>query len=741
MSSRGKRLIEDFDPNKSDSADSDYDVSAARSRGSRAAKPQRNKPSRKRQRTSRYGDSGSEDISESDLEDRVSLERDRESEEPELDLKTGRPIRKATKNRKKYEESDSAEDSPSAADEPPPNKRKRDHQSLIVRLNVKSSKPPQRRSIRDRSGSVGVKRPPTTEQHPATTRRSSRIARDQSEPIVSLTNSGHHVQIDRTGSKPPEGIPERAIKGGKGLKKPPSAIFEESENSFPQAKKELDKIDDEDAPAMDREIAASGEDVEEDEEEDVGETRQGDTQEITMELGDTAVVPESGEDATFKDDDDEGPVRRPPRNRHRKGSEQPPEVTDATGEGYPGRALRRTSRRVSNSRHPQNLQAAKRRDLGESSDFEPGLEDGAEENISDSEASAASPRKTGHQQEASDSSNTRRSKRLKGNGRRVLNSDEHDSEVADELAEELEDLQSGQRRRSARSAILYDARPQTRKRKPVDYRILRPDFGIPMEDDGPPSAATPSKRGKGAGGGVWQRSLHSVYGPFGGAGGPAPLFGGPGELGAAGGVESDSSDDETMQRPRPVGLGGTVGITPTSAAPQGFGLFPPAQSLGADPLQVSSAGVANLGKIKEKSALADADPLGVNQNIDFDSVGGLQDHIDRLKEMVALPLLYPEVFQRFHVTPPRGVLFHGPPGTGKTLMARALASSVSSHGKKVTFYMRKGADALSKWVGEAERQLRLLFEEARKMQPSIIFFDEIDGVFHVPCCWYMLTRS
>ena len=79
--------------------------------------------------------------------------------------------------------------------------------------------------------------------------------------------------------------------------------------------------------------------------------------------------------------------------------------------------------------------------------------------------------------------------------------------------------------------------------------------------------------------------------------------------------------------------------------------------------------------------------------------------------------------------PPRGVLFHGPPGTGKTLLARALANSVSSEGRKVTFYMRKGADALSKWVGEAERQLRLLFDEARKTQPSIIFFDEIDGKF------------
>lgn len=114
--------------------------------------------------------------------------------------------------------------------------------------------------------------------------------------------------------------------------------------------------------------------------------------------------------------------------------------------------------------------------------------------------------------------------------------------------------------------------------------------------------------------------------------------------------------------------------------------------------------------------------------------------------MTLLPLLYPEVFQRFNLTPPRGVLFHGPPGTGKTLLARALAASCRSNGRGIcthlilffkdynlfyfhlAFFMRKGADCLSKWVGEAERQLRLLFEEARNQQPSIIFFDEIDGL-------------
>ena len=133
-------------------------------------------------------------------------------------------------------------------------------------------------------------------------------------------------------------------------------------------------------------------------------------------------------------------------------------------------------------------------------------------------------------------------------------------------------------------------------------------------------------------------------------------------------------------------------------------------------------------KDKKKNNLSDTDPLGVDMNIDFSVVGGLDNYINQLKEMVALPLLYPELYQNFGITPPRGVLFHGPPGTGKTLMARALAASCSTAQQKITFFMRKGADCLSKWVGEAERQLRLLFEEAKNQQPAIIFFDEIDGL-------------
>lgn len=121
-------------------------------------------------------------------------------------------------------------------------------------------------------------------------------------------------------------------------------------------------------------------------------------------------------------------------------------------------------------------------------------------------------------------------------------------------------------------------------------------------------------------------------------------------------------------------------------------------------------------------------PEHLDVNVKFSSVGGLDDHIRCLKEMVLLPMMYPEVFSKFQVKPPRGVLFYGPPGTGKTLIARALANECCFGAQKVSFFMRKGADLLSKWIGESEKQLRQLFEQAQEMKPSIIFFDELDGL-------------
>ncbi|XP_069393227.1 ATPase family AAA domain-containing protein 2 isoform X3 [Paralichthys olivaceus] len=133
-------------------------------------------------------------------------------------------------------------------------------------------------------------------------------------------------------------------------------------------------------------------------------------------------------------------------------------------------------------------------------------------------------------------------------------------------------------------------------------------------------------------------------------------------------------------------------------------------------------------RMKIGASLADVDPMQIDRTVRFGSIGGLSRHISSLKEMVVFPLLYPEVFERFKIQPPRGCLFYGPPGTGKTLVARALANECSQGERKVSFFMRKGADCLSKWVGESERQLRLLFDQAYQMRPSIIFFDEIDGL-------------
>ncbi|KAM5586143.1 hypothetical protein ABKV19_005176 [Rosa sericea] len=112
----------------------------------------------------------------------------------------------------------------------------------------------------------------------------------------------------------------------------------------------------------------------------------------------------------------------------------------------------------------------------------------------------------------------------------------------------------------------------------------------------------------------------------------------------------------------------------------------------------------------------------------WESVAGLQNVIRCMKEVVILPLLYPEFFDSLSLTPPRGVLLHGYPGTGKTLVVRALIGACARGDRRIAYFARKGADCLGKYVGDAERQLRLLFQVAERCQPSIIFFDEIDGL-------------
>ncbi|UYV69757.1 ATAD2, partial [Cordylochernes scorpioides] len=130
--------------------------------------------------------------------------------------------------------------------------------------------------------------------------------------------------------------------------------------------------------------------------------------------------------------------------------------------------------------------------------------------------------------------------------------------------------------------------------------------------------------------------------------------------------------------------------------------------------------------------ISDTKPMNVDESITFESIGGLDKHIADLKEMVMFPLLYPEVFAKFKARPAGGRPLTETwvdAGTGKTLVARALANEISKvQGVQYSFFMRKGADCFSKWVGESERHIRVLFDQAYQMRPSIIFFDEIDGL-------------
>jgi transitional endoplasmic reticulum ATPase len=110
-------------------------------------------------------------------------------------------------------------------------------------------------------------------------------------------------------------------------------------------------------------------------------------------------------------------------------------------------------------------------------------------------------------------------------------------------------------------------------------------------------------------------------------------------------------------------------------------------------------------------------------DVTYDDIGGMGDTIDQLREMVELPLRYPELFQRLGVDPPKGVLLHGPPGTGKTRLARAVANESSAE-----FFLINGPEIMGSAYGESEKKLREVFEAAAKAAPSIVFIDEIDSI-------------
>ncbi|KAL2155991.1 hypothetical protein VTH82DRAFT_735 [Thermothelomyces myriococcoides] len=727
MPSKRKRdILEGFDPNKSDSEDENFDPTEERPTSRRSAKKSRSTKSKgRRKRSNRYRGSDIDDDDEvvSDSEDESFGEYDDEQDDEDEDLPvgaTGRRMRRAAVKALSYKESsdgeedeegDSAKDGDGDEDEAEETSPKKPagRPSRIVVLKTSQSA---------RQAAKRGKEEPAPNPPPA--RRTRARTEEIEEPLMELSNSGRHAQPARTSrSRSPEAVARttRITRGGKGLKNPPP---------IEEATQETETKEDPDQPmeSLDELAPAKHEEEPENQNEERGEERGGEEDAAMEDKQEDQPEGEAPAAAEEDDDDDDAPyTRRTRATRAAAAASAATEESNAEPENT--RTGGRRLRQRSGLRSKKGTQEP-------SSDFEP-VDDSDEGDDSGSDGS-----KNGDGSE-NESTPTPRGRGSRGRGRRSRrkkdDSGDEDIELdRNEMAEELEELRESSRSRPRRSrrrspSIQYEE-PISKKRrtKPVDYSIpaIDPAMLEAEEDDEP--VATPARKrrsGRGGSSSVWERTLNTTYGPFGGGGGPGSLLGGPWGTGATGGVDSDSSDDEMLQRS---GAGGGVGMTPTTGAPA-VGLYnPPAgQTHNADGAG-GIGGTPQVGKVKNQKAFADADPLGVDMNVDFSKVGGLQSHIDQLKEMVQLPLLYPELFLKFHVTPPRGVLFHGPPGTGKTLLARALANSVGSGGRKISFYMRKGADALSKWVGEAEKQLRLLFEEARRTQPSIIFFDEIDGL-------------
>jgi transitional endoplasmic reticulum ATPase len=130
-----------------------------------------------------------------------------------------------------------------------------------------------------------------------------------------------------------------------------------------------------------------------------------------------------------------------------------------------------------------------------------------------------------------------------------------------------------------------------------------------------------------------------------------------------------------------------------------------------------------------KEALKEAEPSAMREvlveipRVTWADIGGLEDVKVQLRESVEMPLKNPDAFTRMGITPPRGILLYGPPGCGKTLLAKAVANE-----SEANFISVKGPEVMSKWVGESEKAVRLIFKKAKQVAPSIVFLDEIDAI-------------
>jgi len=141
-------------------------------------------------------------------------------------------------------------------------------------------------------------------------------------------------------------------------------------------------------------------------------------------------------------------------------------------------------------------------------------------------------------------------------------------------------------------------------------------------------------------------------------------------------------------------------------------------------VQTNPSGVVKV--TSETNIIVKSEPVSeeiLKSEVRYEDIGGLKNEIQKIREMVELPLRHPELFERLGIEPPKGVLLYGPPGCGKTLLARAVASE-----SEANFISINGPELVSKYVGESEERLREVFKEAEENAPSIIFIDEIDAI-------------
>jgi len=142
-------------------------------------------------------------------------------------------------------------------------------------------------------------------------------------------------------------------------------------------------------------------------------------------------------------------------------------------------------------------------------------------------------------------------------------------------------------------------------------------------------------------------------------------------------------------------------------------------------VSTSPEGIVQVGEDTEIEVRPEAVDIEEKERptITYEDIGGLEEPILKIREMVELPLRHPELFERLGIAPPKGVLLYGPPGTGKTLLAKAVANESGA-----AFFSIAGPEIMDKFYGQSEANLRSIFDEAEKNSPSIIFIDEIDSI-------------